>query len=243
MNDLFEREQKFYDDALIFSSELKKGASFDVDKYHVIVEEYGRLLKHLRRFTKMSDRTTIALNDSMYDLLDKIHYDALTNIRNRRFLEDNFKRIVESVARKNDVLSIMMIDIDCFKKYNDTYGHDEGDVCLKTVARTIAKTLLRPDDLVVRYGGEEFTVILPGTNESGALFIANKILESIRELKIPHAASEVAKHITISIGATTCKAERSQSMRDYIKCSDEALYLSKRSGRDCYTFKDFKEAE
>ncbi|MCL2203332.1 MAG: GGDEF domain-containing protein [Defluviitaleaceae bacterium] len=230
MKDLFEMEQKIYDDAMLHATEINN------DRFSKLATAYGKLLKQLRRATKFSDRAMSALNTSKHDLLDKVHYDALTGIYNRRFLEDSLQRVIESQARASGMLSVMMLDIDYFKNYNDTYGHNEGDNCLSVAAQAIADNLLRPDDFVARYGGEEFVVILPGSDESGARVMANRIIKAIRALNIPHISSEVAEHITVSVGITTGAACKSHSGADYVKRSDEALYRSKQSGRNRYTF-------
>jgi len=135
-----------------------------------------------------------------------------------------------------------MIDIDFFKKYNDTYGHSKGDSCLKTVAETIVGSLMRPSDFAARYGGEEFAVILPETDVAGARHVAEKILGNVFALGIPHEENEAADCVTISIGATTGSVERTHRAEDYVKCADEALYMSKNGGRNRYTYIDFKEA-
>jgi len=241
VDDIFSDEQKILDDAISYSAELQDDETAGKAQYDKLVKEYGRLLKQLRRVTKLSDRATVNLNTSKIDLLDKVHYDALTGIYNRRFLEDNLKRIIGSLSRSGDVLSVLMMDVDFFKKYNDTYGHSEGDTCLIAVANAIKESLSRPDDFAARYGGEEFVVVLPNTDEMGARFLAGRILENIRSKNIPHEKNQAADHVTISIGVTTCHAERTQSGDDYIKQADIALYQSKESGRNRYTYIDFKE--
>ena len=240
MGDLFSAEQQILDDALSYAAEIKNGAAFDSDKYHQLVKEYGRLLRQLRRVTKLSDRTTVTLNESKHDLLGKVHFDALTGIYNRRFMEDSLRRIIKSLSRSGGVLSVLMMDIDFFKKYNDTYGHSVGDACLKAVAEAIAKSLSRADDFVARYGGEEFAVILPDTDESGGRVIADKILENIRARNIPHEKNEAADRVTLSIGLTTNNANHRQNGDDYIKRADIALYQSKQNGRNRYSFIGFK---
>jgi diguanylate cyclase (GGDEF)-like protein len=241
MDDIFNEEQKILDDALSYGKKLRNGAAFDPGKYDEIVKEYSRLLRQLRRVTKLSDRAAGNLNEHKHDLLDKVHYDALTGIYNRRFMEDSLKRIVKSHARSGETLSFMLMDVDYFKKYNDNYGHSEGDACLKVVAETIAGSLSRADDFAARYGGEEFAVILPDTDESGARYLAGKILENIRKKNIPHEKSEVAGFVTVSIGVTTSAVARAQSGDDYIKQADKALYQSKQKGRNRYTYIDFME--
>jgi len=241
MEDLFAEEQKILDDGALYLEEARNGATFDTDRYAVLLDEYRRLLRQLRRATRVSDRTTNNLYESKQDLTDKVHFDALTGIYNRRFMEDNLKRILKSIARSGGCLSVLMADIDFFKRYNDTYGHSEGDACLKTVAEAIAGCLFRADDFVARYGGEEFAVILPNTDESGARFVANKILEAVRACDIPHEKNEVAGYVTISIGVTTSDVRQGQSGKDYIIRADTALYQSKQNGRNRYTYMDFDE--
>jgi diguanylate cyclase (GGDEF)-like protein len=234
--DLFEREQEIYDKASENFAEMRGGISLNPKEFGALTKEYGRLLKQLRRVTKISDRATVNLNASRIDLLDKVYYDTLTGIYNRRFMEENLMRIVKSLARSGAKLSVMMLDIDFFKNYNDTYGHSEGDVCLKAVAEIIKESLFRYDDFAARYGGEEFAVILPNTDESGARFLAEKILENIRARNIPHEKSGAAGCVTISIGVTTGDTERTQTGDDYIRQADKALYQSKQNGRNCYTY-------
>ncbi len=241
-HDLFEHEQQIYDYAVNRTIEvLRKSAHFDFKEYITIAKEYGKLLKQLRRATRIADRTTTNLHESNLDLIDKVHNDTLTGIYNRLYMEDSLRRIIKSMARSGGQLSVMMVDVDNFKKYNDTYGHSKGDVCLKLVAETLMASVARADDFVARYGGEEFAVILPDTDESGARRIADNMLENIKASNIPHEKNEIAGHVTISIGITTGDVVRTQSGADYIKCADEALYISKRNGRNRYTFIDFKE--
>ncbi len=167
--------------------------------------------------------------------VEKVYYDPLTGIYSRRFFEENIKLIISSLSRAGSVLSLMMIDIDYFKKYNDTYGHLQGDECLKLVAGTIQGTVARADDFVARYGGEEFVVVLPNTGEQGARIVADKILNAVRFRAIPHEKSDVASHVTVSIGVMTSSVKHTHSREDYLKFADEQLYLSKESGRDRYT--------
>jgi len=128
-----------------------------------------------------------------------------------------------------------MIDIDYFKKYNDTYGHDAGDVCLRAVADTLSKCITREEDFVARYGGEEFIVVLPNTDMNGAQTVAEKMLERVRRCNIPHRASDIASYVTISIGGTTDVLNNLQHGSNYIKAADKALYESKKNGRNRYT--------
>jgi len=166
----------------------------------------------------------------------EVDYDALTGIHNRRFFNESMKRIISLLSRSNSLLSLLMIDIDFFKRYNDTYGHIEGDKCLKIVAQTLSKSITRSDDFVVRYGGEEFVVVLPNTDERGAQLIADKLLVNIRNRNIPHEQNDAAKCLTISIGATTGKVLHTHNVDDFVKKADELLYKSKQSGRNKSSF-------
>jgi diguanylate cyclase (GGDEF)-like protein len=136
-----------------------------------------------------------------------------------------------------------MIDIDFFKNYNDTYGHDMGDTCLKNVASIISKSIIREDDFAARYGGEEFAVVLPNTKENGASVIAERILKNVHNRCIPHKNSSAADYVTVSIGGTTGTVKHSQNASHYVKFADSALYKSKQNGRNQYTFECFIENE
>jgi len=173
------------------------------------------------------------------ELGDKVHYDPMTGVYNRRYLEESIKRLIGSLSRAGEKLSLMMIDVDCFKKYNDTYGHKAGDECLKIIVATLVKNVARDSDFVARYGGEEFTIVLPTTNEFGAKLLAGKLLESVANLKIPHEKSDVADHVTISIGVITSDVDYLQKADDYIIRADKLLYESKLNGRNRYTVGSF----
>ena len=167
---------------------------------------------------------------------DEVEYDALTGIHNRRFFDKSMTRIISSLSRSGSSLSLLMIDIDFFKRYNDTYGHLEGDKCLKIVAQTLSQSITRVDDFVVRYGGEEFVIVLPNTDEQGAQLIADKLLDNIRSCKVPHEQNDAADCLTISIGVTTGKVEHTHKADDFVKRADELMYKSKSAGRNRKTF-------
>lgn len=186
----------------------------------------------------MQKNSELKVLNSKFENLSNV--DPLTGLYNRRFMEEKLTRAIKSISRSGGTLSVLMVDVDRFKEYNDTYGHNMGDACLKTVAETIANSITREDDFIARYGGEEFVVALPNTDENGARTVANRILENIRICCLTHEKSDVADHLTVSIGVTTGNAEYTHSGSDYIERADEALYMSKQSGRDRYTFLDYK---
>jgi len=173
--------------------------------------------------------------ESLNDFLHLTIIDQLTGIYNRRYLDGSLKKIIKLYSRTGSSLSLLMIDIDYFKKYNDTYGHGAGDNCLKTVASALSQCVIRNEDFVARYGGEEFTVVLPHTDEKGAQVVAEKMLEKIRGCNIPHEASDIANYVTISIGGITDVINHLQHGSDYINAADEGLYESKKNGRNRYT--------
>ncbi|MCL2844655.1 MAG: sensor domain-containing diguanylate cyclase [Chitinivibrionia bacterium] len=178
--------------------------------------------------------------DQNRTLTNDVYNDALTGIYNRRFLETNMERVIKSLSRGDNELSLLFIDIDFFKKYNDTYGHQKGDECLKSVAKALTETLSRTDDFVARYGGEEFVVVLPHTDEDGAKTVAQTMIEQVRNLNITHEKNEPVGFVSISIGITTGKVSHTHNGDNYIKLADEALYKSKENGRNQYTFEALK---
>jgi len=240
--DLFEHEQQIYDDAVMHAVAVRRGLTLGYEEYTALVKEYGKLLKQLRRATRLADRTTTDLYASNLDLTDKVNYDALTGIYNRRYMEDCLKRTLSTITRSGgDCLSLLMLDVDHFKKYNDTYGHCMGDSCLKAVAEVLSSSITRVDDFVARYGGEEFVVALPNTSESGARKVAERILANMKARYIPHEKNDAADCVTVSIGFTTGNVKLAQSGADFIRRADEALYMSKQNGRNRCTFISFRE--
>lgn len=158
--------------------------------------------------------------------------DKVTGIPNRYHLEDCLKREWGTAIRKKLSLSVIMIDIDLFKNYNDTYGHPEGDRCLRQVAQTISGTIQRSRDLVARYGGEEFIVILPDTNLAGTAVVAENIRSEVKTLNIPHATSGISDRLTISLGIASTVPSINSQASNLIMAADQALYLAKQNGRD-----------
>lgn len=201
----------------------------------------------LVRVNYMGNDVVIAYTRDLRDIkklevkAEEINYDALTGIYNRRYFNEKFEHTIKTLSRSSGILSLMMIDIDFFKKYNDTYGHSEGDNCLIKIAAALSENMAREGDFVARYGGEEFVIVLPNTGESGARFLADKLLESIRKLDILHENSDAANFVTISIGVTTGRVEYTQKAVDYVNAADKALYTSKQSGRNQYTFIGFEK--
>jgi diguanylate cyclase (GGDEF)-like protein len=159
--------------------------------------------------------------------------DGLTGIANRSHFDVAIEKEMRRAMRTGSPLSLLMIDIDHFKDYNDHYGHQQGDDCLIRVAAELAAMLQRPTDLLARYGGEEFSAILPDTDAAQALGMAEAIRQHAADLRIPHAKTgNDVKHITLSIGIATQHPHQALEISSLIGAADRALYLAKRAGRN-----------
>ena len=157
--------------------------------------------------------------------------DGLTGIANRRLFDECISREWRRARRTSNSIALLMCDVDHFKLYNDTYGHQAGDDCLRQVAGVIQRTMERASDVAARYGGEEFAAILPETAIGGALFVGEKIRHALHALNIPHAGSPHGR-VTLSIGIAAQNPEADSRHDDLIKAADRALYRAKHEGRD-----------
>ncbi|MCQ8103008.1 diguanylate cyclase [Methylomonas sp. SURF-2] len=158
-------------------------------------------------------------------------FDQLTGLANRRQFDNILSRQFAWAKRAKSPLSVIICDVDYFKIYNDRYGHPAGDACLSQVASCIAAQVKRPIDLACRYGGEEFTVILPETNLQGARAVAEMIRQAVFDRHIPHAGSPIADWVSMSLGVATYNGQYPQGS-DITKAADEALYKAKQLGRN-----------
>jgi diguanylate cyclase (GGDEF)-like protein len=158
--------------------------------------------------------------------------DELTGLMNRRFLNHMLDTEFNRAIRLQTRIALVMIDVDYFKNYNDCYGHVEGDACLKRIGKTIAEVSNRGTDIAARYGGEEFLIVLPETDNMGALIIARRIKKAIDNLKIEHDASLISKYVTVSIGVRSMKPNENSSVSDVIENVDHLLYQAKENGRN-----------
>ena len=159
-------------------------------------------------------------------------HDELTGLHNRRTADEFLQREWNRAVRAKSTISVMMIDIDYFKKFNDRYGHQAGDSCLHRVAGAMTSVLNRPSDIVARYGGEEFIAILPETDSQGALLVAENIRLKVMNLEIPHEDSN-KQFVTVSIGVGTTQPVKLMNYERLVSCADKALYEAKDSGRNC----------
>lgn len=160
------------------------------------------------------------------------YIDGLTGIPNRRRLDEYLEDECRRAARSHTPMSLIMLDVDYFKGYNDAYGHAGGDFCLQRVGNAIKASLRRPADLVARYGGEEFAVVLPETPVNAAVALAEEIRKHIEALAIPHEKSEVTTHVTASMGVAGLQPGTHLSVADLLAHADDALYQAKKNGRN-----------
>jgi diguanylate cyclase (GGDEF)-like protein len=158
--------------------------------------------------------------------------DALTGLGNRRWLETSLKVETARLTRSGDWLSVIMLDIDCFKLFNDTYGHPAGDRCITKVAAAISRAMRRATDLTARYGGEEFACVLPGADLPDAMAVAQHIRSDVAALNIEHRNSLGADHVTVSIGVATARCQPGALAELWVEAADQQLYRVKTSGRD-----------
>lgn len=234
MDNIFNIEEKVVYDA----EELLKTNAFqlatDADNYKNLLEEYKKLLKQVTRMVKMSDLMHSELKGLSYKLEVMSNIDVLTNLYNRRFFNEMYQKEWYSAVRSKVSLAIIMIDIDYFKKYNDTYGHIQGDKCLKAVAEAIQKAAKRPRDIVVRFGGEEFVILLPESDIDSAAHVASDVLSNVDELCLPHTASKLYGKVSVSIGIAAAIPAKDDVPDLLLHMMDEALYRAKGDGRNCF---------
>jgi diguanylate cyclase (GGDEF)-like protein len=173
--------------------------------------------------------------DRLNRALDRMsREDPLTTLANRRAFDDALNQEWERAKREQQSIALLYMDVDFFKLYNDTYGHNIGDVCLRRVAQTLKQALRRPADLAARYGGEEFVVLLPNTNVDGAIDVAQRIIKHIDALALPHSRSKTAPHVTLSIGITFTVPQKQTTLTEFLAKADSALYKAKENGRHQY---------
>lgn len=193
-----------------------------------------RVHLELRFLTQKVQEQAIALQQANQELHRLANLDGLTEVANRRRFDEYFDQEWRRSGRDQIPLSLILCDIDYFKNYNDHYGHQAGDACLRKVARAISETLHRPADLVARYGGEEFAIILPNTPLEGAVHMAELLQIQIEQLGILHAQSRVSSYVTLSLGISSQVPKPFQENHTLIAATDKALYLAKSEGRNTF---------
>lgn len=177
-------------------------------------------------------RNHLELKQNRDELIKLARTDGLTSLYNRRTFDDVLLREWRRLARTGEPLSVIMMDVDHFKLYNDTYGHGGGDSCLLRVARAAEGALQRPADVVARYGGEEFVALLPETKLDGAIAVAEAIRMAVSALNIPHASSKTAAHVTLSLGVASTIPQPDKEPAALLEIADQQLYGAKSEGRN-----------
>ncbi|MBF0146727.1 MAG: diguanylate cyclase [Magnetococcales bacterium] len=214
------------------TGEMDEAVGFDAGAVDYIVKPYHPAIVRARV------RTHVDLK-RRGDMLERLsNLDPLTGIANRRRLDEFLNFEWSRSIRTGHPLSMILIDVDHFKRFNDTYGHGQGDRCLIQVARALSRPIQRAMDLVARYGGEEFACILPETGAEGAMAVAERMRVAVSDLGIPHVASTVAPRVTISLGVASVTPNKNDLAQFLMEKADDALYLAKNRGRNQVVFSE-----
>jgi len=214
------REELLEENLLLYKEVLvsREAASITAN---LVVEQFARMEEINQSLERAND-----------ELRKVSSLDGLTGVPNRRFHDEMLGREWRRCRRNRQPLSVIMVDIDYFKLFNDYYGHLVGDRCLKQVAETLQSVIRRSTDLVARYGGEEFVAVLPDTDEKGAVNVARRMKSNVEALGLSHAASRITDHVTISIGAVSAVPTNEFTADLLVFAADKALYEAKENGRN-----------
>lgn len=229
------------EEARVKSDAFVAGANDYLVKLPDRIELIARIRYHSAAFLSQIQRDEAykALRKSQQELMEAnfalqrlTNVDGLTGLSNRRYFDEYVETEWRQAIRVHEPVSVLMIDIDHFKQYNDTYGHLAGDEVLRKVAKAVQNAFRRPRDLTVRMGGEEFVVVLPHTPASQLPMLAQRAVRAVQTLAEPHRSSPVAETVTISVGAACCIPNADDSSFSLIEAADQALYQAKRDGRN-----------
>lgn len=229
------------EEATVKSEAFRIGANDYLVKLPDRIELIARIRYHSGAYLTQIQRDEAyrALRRSQQELMETnlelqrlTNVDGLTGLSNRRYFDQYLDTEWRQSMRAQETISLLIIDVDHFKQYNDTYGHLAGDEVLKAVARALKGAFQRPKDLAVRLGGEEFAVVLPQTQGSDLAFLADKVVRAIEALGLPHAASPIADKVTISVGGATHVPAGDEMPERLIEAADKAMYEAKRAGRN-----------
>ncbi|TBU94797.1 response regulator [Stutzerimonas kirkiae] len=229
------------EDAKVKSAAFARGANDYLVKLPDVIELLARIRYHSNSYLTLLQRDEAyrALRESQQQLLDTnlvlqrlIKSDGLTGLANRRYFDEYLEIEWSRASRDQNELSLLMIDVDYFKAYNDQHGHVAGDEVLRNVGEALRVSCSRAADLVARYGGEEFAVIMPGTGAGGARLQAEKVRRTVEAIGIPHELPRPGSVISVSIGIATVRPSQEQDPLSLVARADEGLYLAKRGGRN-----------
>lgn len=212
---------------LVFKS--KVGVFLDLYRHKEELDEKRRELD--RKLIELEELQQ-QLEETNEQLLYLSVTDGLTGLSNKRHFEEVYNEEWARNMRNNTPLSLLLLDIDHFKAYNDTYGHGAGDDCLRRISLTLSEIIQRDVDKLARIGGEEFAILLPGTDTPGAEYVAHKLLLAVSTKDLPHGASCTADYVTVSIGIASTIPDKSLSPRTMFDAADKALYCAKEEGRN-----------
>lgn len=196
----------------------------EINLFEQMTSQMGLAIQHAMLYSQ--------LEIANQKLLNQANTDKLTQLSNRRRFENTLDKEWRRMRRENQPLSVILCDVDHFKLYNDTYGHQAGDECLRAVAQALKQAIRRPADEAARYGGEEFVIVLPNTPLSGAQHVAEKVRRGVYELQLPHESSKTTDWVTISLGVASCIPDQSLSPEGLVQKADMALYTAKEKGRN-----------
>lgn len=223
------------------SASFTAGANDYLVKLPDTIELIARVRYHSRSYINLQQRDAAyrALRRSQQQLLETnlelqrlTHSDGLTGLSNRRYFDEYLMAEWRRAERERTELGLLMIDVDNFKSYNDTYGHVRGDEVLKRVAETIQQVANRPADLTARFGGEEFAIVLPGASGGGLRLLAERVRREVESLSLVHAGSSTGPVLTISVGGASAVPEPGMTATQIVESADRALYQAKRDGRN-----------
>lgn len=200
--------------------------------YHALSEQRSALARANQLLEQRVAERTQALARANSLLEKASRTDGLLGIANRMSFDETLEREWRRAVREQAPLALLMIDVDRFKCYNDAYGHQAGDACLRAVARAVAEVLRRPSDLLARYGGDELVVMLPNTGADGARTLAHSIHEAIAHQRLAHRASGVSDRVTVSVGVAAAVADVDTAPASLVAAADQALYAAKGAGRN-----------
>jgi len=238
-SDIFQADYKILDSAKNVLQNLTDTDNSLQSHFEELYLGYKKLLRQSIQLINISDRQQDRLFNLQNDIAEKNRElealcitDGLTGIANRRRFDEVLAQECSRHSRSGTELSLIMLDVDHFKAFNDNYGHVKGDECLRRIADMIKSCANRPADLAARYGGEEFACILPETDRVGAVAIAENIRRSITTLAIPHEKSSTADFVSVSMGVVTVRCIKGCPIVDIVNKADELLYKAKSSGRN-----------